>query len=56
MRIDINTKGKKIKDQDVRALVILLFGMDKTTPKMIKANLQYIADKYGYKIVPKDLT
>lgn len=53
MRINIDTKGKPLRDADVRALYILLYALDTSTPKMKIANLRYLADRFGYDIVKK---
>jgi hypothetical protein len=53
MRIKIDTNGKSLKDADVRALYILLYALDTSTPRMKIANLRYIADRFGYDIVKK---
>jgi len=53
MRININTNGKPLKDADVRALYLLLYALDSSTPKMKIANLRYIADRFGYDITKK---
>ena len=53
MRIQIDTHGKPITDKDVRALYIILYALDNSTPRMKEANLQYIADRLGYKLVRK---
>ena len=53
MRIDIKTQRKRIRDNDVRCLTILMFALTVSTPRMIRANLEYVADIYGYDIVPK---
>jgi len=50
MRIEIKTKGK-VTDSDIRALYIIVYGLNNSTQKMKVANLQYVADKLGYKLV-----
>jgi hypothetical protein len=51
MRIEINTNGKKVTDPDIKALYVLVYALDNSTPKMKVANLQYVADRLGYKLV-----
>jgi hypothetical protein len=50
MRIEIKTKGR-VTNPDIRALYILVYALDKSTPRMKIANLQYIADRLGYKLI-----
>ena len=54
MRINIETKGKRITDKDVRALYIILNGLNTGSKRMEKAHLDYFADILGYKLVPKN--
>jgi len=54
MRINIKTKGKRITDKDVRALYIILNGLNTGSENMKKAHLEYFADKLGYKLVKKE--
>jgi len=53
MRIEIKTTGKPIKNKDIRALYIILYALDNSSPHMKVANLQYFADRLGYKLVKK---
>ncbi len=55
MRIEINTKGK-ITDKDMRALYEIADALNNSTPRMKVANLQYFADRLGYKLVKKEVT
>ncbi len=50
MRIDIKTKIKT-KDQDIRALLILNEGIKRSTARMRAANLSFIANKYGWRLI-----
>jgi hypothetical protein len=52
MRIEIKTKGK-VTDPDIRALYMIVHALDNSTSRMKVANLQYVADKLGYKLVKK---
>ena len=53
MRIEIKTK-EPIKCPDLRAIIIMDYALSSEgTPRMLEANLTYIADKYGYLISPK---
>ena len=54
MRINIKTNGKRITDKDVRALYIILNGLNTGSERMKKAHLDFFADKLGYKLVPKN--
>ena len=50
MRIEIKTKGK-VTNPDIRALYLLIYALDyQSTPRMRKANLQFVADRMGYKL------
>ena len=53
MRINIDTKGKLVRDADIRALYLLVYALDNSTPRMKVHNLRYIADRMGYKLVTK---
>ena len=53
MRIEINTGKKPVTDPDIRALYLLVFALDKSTPNMRKTNLDFVASRMGYKLVPK---
>jgi hypothetical protein len=53
MRITIKTP-MRVSDRDVRALYILIYALDSSSSERMKsANLQYVADRMGYKVVPK---
>ena len=53
MRITIKTNGP-IKDRDIKALYTLWHAVHEQRSKRMKiANLQFIADKLGYELVPK---
>jgi len=52
MRIEIKT-GKRITDRDIRALYLLAYALQTSSRRMKVANLQYIADRMGYKLVQK---
>lgn len=55
MRIEIKTKGR-CTDKDIRALYQLVYALDyQSTPRMRVANLAFVADRLGYKLVKKDL-
>ena len=54
MRINIETKGKRITDKDIRALYIILNGLNTGGERMKKAHLEFFADKLGYKLVKKE--
>lgn len=54
MQINIKTKGKRITDKDVRALYIILNGLNTGSEKMKKAHLDFFADRLGYKLIPKN--
>lgn len=54
MRINIETKGKRVTDKDIRALYIILNGLNTGSDRMKKAHLEFFADKLGYKLIPKD--
>jgi len=53
MRIEIKTNGKPVTDRDVRALYMILNALNNSSPHMKLVNLQFFADKLGYKLVPK---
>jgi len=53
MTITIKTP-KRITDKDIKALYLLVYAMDNSTPKMKIANLQYIADRMGYSLIKKE--
>jgi len=53
VRININTNGK-VKDTDIRALYLLVYAIDNSTPRMKTHNLTYLADRMGFKIVKKE--
>jgi hypothetical protein len=53
MRIDIKTKGARLVDKDIRALYLLIYALDNSTPKMKTHNLAYVADRNGFKLVKK---
>ena len=55
MRITIKTP-KRITDKDIKALYLLVYAMDNSTPQMKKANLEYIADRMGYYLRSKKWT
>lgn len=46
MRIDIKTKTP-VKDQDIKALYLLQHAMEISSPRMRKANLDFITSKWG---------
>ena len=50
MRIEIKTNGR-VTDRDLRALYLLVAALDQSTPQMKVANLEYVANKLGYKLV-----
>ena len=53
MRLQINTGLKKISN-DLKALYVLDYALSNLSSKrMIKANLQFIVDRYGYRLVDK---
>ncbi|KKL22630.1 hypothetical protein LCGC14_2433530 [marine sediment metagenome] len=53
MRIEIKTKGR-ISSRDIKALYLIIYSLDHiSTPRMRKANLEYIVDRCGYKLVKK---
>jgi len=52
MRIEINT-SKPVTDKDIRALHMIYHALGNSTERMKVANLQFFADKLGYKLVPK---
>lgn len=51
MRLNIKTKTP-VKDKDIKALYILQHAMEISTDRMRQANLQYIADKWGFMVIP----
>ena len=53
MRIEIDTNKKPITDKDIRALYLLLYALDNSTPRMKIYNLAYVADRLGFKLVKK---
>jgi len=53
MRIEINTNGKPVTDVDIRALYLLAYALDKSSPRMMIYNLKYIADRCGFDLVKK---
>jgi len=53
MKIEIKT-NRKVTDPDIRALYTLVYALDHSTPRMKVANLQYVADRLGYKLTPKE--
>jgi hypothetical protein len=55
MRITIKTNGP-VSDKDIRALYLLMYALDNSTPGMKIANLQYIVDRMGYELIPKRKT
>lgn len=52
MRIEIKTTTP-VKDKDIKAICIINEGVKTSTPRMIEANLRFIADKYGFQIIKK---
>jgi hypothetical protein len=46
MRIEIKTNGP-IKDKDIKALYLIKKAMEMSSPRMRKANLKFVADKFG---------
>lgn len=55
MRIDIKTKGK-VKDNDVKAVYLLDHAINKLSSKrMLKANLDFVLNKYGFKVIKENL-
>ena len=50
MRVEIKTNGP-VKDKDIKALYILNEGIKTSTPRMIEANLKFVAEKYGFQII-----
>lgn len=46
MRIDIKTNGK-VKDRDIRALYLLDAALKMSTPRMVKANIDFAIGKYN---------
>jgi hypothetical protein len=53
MRINIKTNGR-IKDKDIRALYMIVFALEQSTPRMREHNLRFITDRYGYLLVAKE--
>jgi hypothetical protein len=54
MRIEIKTNGP-VLDRDIKALWILCYALHvQSTPRMRVANLQFVADQLGYRLVPKN--
>lgn len=45
MRVEIKTNGK-VKDNDIKALYLLREALKISTPRMIKANLDFALGKY----------
>lgn len=52
MRIQIKTTNP-IKDGDVKALFIIGYALSLCKERMIIPTLQFFADRYGYRVVPK---
>lgn len=53
MRLTIKTNGK-VSDKDVRALYTLVYALDKmSNPRMRKVNLEFVADRMGYKLIER---
>jgi hypothetical protein len=46
MRIDIKTKGK-VKDNDIKALYLIEKAIQISSPRMRKANIEFIKSKYN---------
>jgi len=50
MRINIKTNGI-VKDKDVKAVYLLDYALSKlSTKRMLKANLDFVLGKYGFKV------
>jgi hypothetical protein len=53
MRITIRTQ-KRVTDKDIRALYVLVWALNNSSSeRMQAANLQYVADRIGYKLIKK---
>ncbi len=50
MRVEIKTKGK-VKDRDIKALYLINEAMKLSSERMRKANLKFVAEKYGFLII-----
>lgn len=50
MRVEIKTKGK-VTDPDIRTLYMIVHALDNSSPKMRIANLQFVAERMGFKLV-----
>lgn len=54
MRIDIKTSIRN-PSNDLRALIVIDHALQNIgTPQMLKANLEYICDYHGFKLIPKE--
>lgn len=42
---------KEIKDNDIKAIVLLKYAMECSTPRMRKANLDFVLPKYKIKTI-----
>ena len=53
MRIEIKTKTP-VKNPDLRALYLLVHALENVgTQRMKTANLRFVADRLGYRLIPK---
>jgi hypothetical protein len=53
MRIDIKTAIRN-PFNDLKCLIVITHALTSIgTPRMLKANLEYVADKFGFKLIPK---
>ena len=50
MRVDIPSGDKPIKDRDIKALHLLNYAMELSSDRMLKANLDFVLNKYQSKI------
>ena len=51
MRIDI--KNVKTQDKDIRALYLIGYALESLSWRMMRATLEFFADKYGFRLIPK---
>jgi hypothetical protein len=49
MRVNIKTKGKPIKDADIKALYLLDHALKISSDKMRQANLNFVLSKWNLK-------
>jgi hypothetical protein len=51
MRVEIKTNGP-VKDNDIKALYLIEQAMKISSPRMRKANIEFVASKYKIYVLP----